>query len=99
MKSPLLSTKALPTMRKTPAPDQRKRLNASLRTLVEELQPDLSSSADIDHKGERVEDLHAMDKSSEETVVPTAQVWVTSWIQVVIAFSLGIFVGIWISTW
>lgn len=86
-------------MSKTPAPDQRKRLNASLRMLVEELQPDPDSSGAADRKVDRAEDLRKADQASAQPEAPPARLWITSWPPVVIAFTVGIFVGIWISTW
>lgn len=86
-------------MRKTPATDQRKRLNASLRMLVEELQPDLDSSGAVDRKDVRAEDLHEVGQASAKPEAPSAHSWTSSWPPVVIAFTVGIFVGIWISTW
>ena len=86
-------------MRKTPGPDQRKRLNASLRMLVEELQPDPDPSGVTDRKDNRAEDFRKADQASAQPEVPVAHSWITSWPPVVIAFTVGIFVGIWISSW
>ena len=86
-------------MRKTPGPDQRKRLNASLRMLVEELQPDPDSTGVADRKDDRAEYLQHADQASAQPEVPSAHSWISSWPPVVIAFTVGIFVGIWISTW